>query len=283
MNLRYYGFQPEIKEYVDNTLRPGVYKTELPYIISFIGEANVSKDGLCDLADIHGSEAFIEGNMLHFIAEFPDNISPHEMVLYQRRFITIVKQKIEGLGDIKLTQGGDDLYYKGRKLSVSIVAPSTVGTYLMHAAFNITNKCKLNISWLDEFIDTDYESLVNLSLDLMGQFKNELDSINYAVHKVKPIYPDGHFLNLEKAIENASFRVSNLQKIIRDLYKEVTSTLPYEEKKDKALELISLFPLNKTEELKEALSCCNDDRHLVAFAEALIIKLLRESKIVSNY
>lgn len=193
--------------YENNTLRSGFYqkKSDSPhYLVSFHGEANITIEGLCDLADIHGNEPFINGYMLHFIAEF-SGIEAKESVLIQRRFITLVRDYLQENNEgVILTQGGDDLYYEGRKLSVSIVAPSTQSTYLMHAAFNIDNSATLNVASLSEIYNInklEESKCQQIAKDLMEKFNEEMLSIINATRKVKPIGLEGHLDNIETLLE----------------------------------------------------------------------------------
>jgi hypothetical protein len=73
--------------------------------------------------------------MLHFVAEF-FGINLEAGVLYQRLFISIVKDLLTEQGVQNLKRHGDDLFMNEKKFSVSIVTQTPVSV-LIHWGFNI--------------------------------------------------------------------------------------------------------------------------------------------------
>ena len=123
--------------------------------------------------------------MVHFIIEFFDQ-TLMSGVLLQRLFASIVAdilQDISPLKDLKLTRSGDDLYFKGRKLSISIATKSPVST-MVHFAVNNTN----------EGTPVETAALKDLKVDprkfaekCMLALKNEYVDCLQATRKVRPV------------------------------------------------------------------------------------------------
>lgn len=276
-------FKSDLTEYIDNTLRPGVAEAVPPYMVYFMGKADVSKDGLCDIMDVIGNEPFIKGYMLHFVAEFPGTISDSEMILYQRRFITLFKQYIEEKTNIHLTQGGDDLYYQGRKLSVSIVAPSTINTYLMHAAFNINKPedCPLDIAYLDEFTEISPDKI---GREILQIFKNEIDTINFASKKVKPISGEGHLSGVEALFKQKEQKFRT--KITRDWVEKIIQIFDGKTSnptEDDLYILLGFLPDEEKEDYSNAITyALNDPRKLKALWEAMLIRVMYSSQAMKG-
>ena len=189
--------------YQNNTLSPRFFDAK-NYLVSFCGPIKVTLEGLCDLADVYGPEPFIDGYMLHFIGKF-ENLSSNESVLLQRFFVTHVNNVIANVTEKRLTQQGDDLFYKGKKLSVSIIAPidntkntGDLNDYMLHMGLNINSSATLDIATLAELQKFDFENLAN---KILKGFVSEYKGITKASLKTKPIKEDGNLLNLERLMK----------------------------------------------------------------------------------
>lgn len=104
-------------------------------IVTWIGPMNIKPDELIDYEDV-GLEVKSE-EMVHFIIEHFD-VQPADIRLSyhrQRIFVMIVKDLLEEIG-IKTTRNGDDLYFDGGKLSVSI-ATCSINCMKIHFAMNL--------------------------------------------------------------------------------------------------------------------------------------------------
>jgi len=162
------------KDYVDGTLRSGFFKSEKDYIVSFIGNADVTFDGMCDRDDLNTEAPFIKGYMLHFIAEFK-NTTLQEMMLYQRLFARIVYDELRSstiCSQLRIT--GNDIYVGDRKLSVGIATSTITNTQIMHYALNITKgDCPLDVEYLSRIApNIDPRSF---SINLMKIFNKEVE------------------------------------------------------------------------------------------------------------
>jgi len=104
-------------------------------IVSFIGPCHVTREALVDLADAREGAVIYSRKMLHFIVEHFE-LDLEKAVLRQRLLTVIVQEVITGRARVRLARDGDDLYYEGRKLSVSIATLSPVSS-LIHLGLNI--------------------------------------------------------------------------------------------------------------------------------------------------
>lgn len=171
-------------------------------IVAFIGSAYV-KEHLVDLEDINNGEHIFSQAMLHFIVEHQDN-DLEKAVCRQRLMICIIKEVILSLchcegktrsnllsnenrllrfarNDIRITRKGDDLYIKGRKLSVSIATKSSSST-LIHTGLNISSKNTpvKAIGLKDLKINPK-----KLAIEVMESYTKEIEDIYKATKKVK--------------------------------------------------------------------------------------------------
>ncbi|TDA69816.1 MAG: DUF366 family protein [Clostridia bacterium] len=104
-------------------------------LVSFAGPCQVGVEALVDVADALARAPIYSQDMLHFIAEH-FSLDLEKTVLRQRLLMVIIKELLEQTVGVRLVRSGDDLYYQGRKLSVSIATLSPVST-LIHAGLNI--------------------------------------------------------------------------------------------------------------------------------------------------
>lgn len=106
-------------------------------LVTFTGPCRVDVERLVDVADAKEG-AFIESPlMLHFIVEH-FGISLETCILRQRLLVFAACETLAAMGR-RAERRGDDLYYRGRKLSVSIAAPSPVSC-MIHFGVNIETK-----------------------------------------------------------------------------------------------------------------------------------------------
>ena len=105
-------------------------------IVSFIGEVDVKLDEMVDIEDVINNEPISSDKMLSFIVELFDT-PLHQAVFAQRMLVTIIKENIEKMGK-NVLRSGDDLFFDGRKLSVSI-ATKSITSSLIHTALNVVS------------------------------------------------------------------------------------------------------------------------------------------------
>ncbi len=151
-------------------------------IVSFLGEVDVKLDEMVDIEDVINVEPISSKKMLNFIIECFD-CTLSEMVWRQRLFVSIIKECLEKYGK-KILRKGDDLFFNGKKLSVSIATKSTIST-LVHTAINVVNEgAPIEVSSLDDMGIDKPEVLAN---DIMEAFCSEVESVYTARCKVRGV------------------------------------------------------------------------------------------------
>ncbi|MBY0370337.1 DUF366 family protein [bacterium] len=104
-------------------------------LVAFTGEADVSIDHMVDQEDVLKNAPIYSPKMLHFLGEwFIDSLN--EGILLQHLFTCELYEALWEQGVRKLHKRGNDIYYDGRKMSVSIATRSGVSV-LMHSGINI--------------------------------------------------------------------------------------------------------------------------------------------------
>lgn len=155
-------------------------------IVSFIGEVEVKLDEMVDIEDVINNEPIYSKKMLNFIIEQFDT-SLLAMVFNQRLFISIIKEVLEEK-NISVQRKGDDLFYKKRKLSVSI-ATKSITSCLIHTGLNILKEgAPIKASDLNEMGIKTKEEIKQLANDIMKKYADEIESIKNATCKVRGVF-----------------------------------------------------------------------------------------------
>ena len=151
-------------------------------IVAFAGEVEVNIGEMVDIEDVINNEPIYSKKMLNFIIE-RFGVSLDEMIWCQRLFVSIIKEALEKRG-INLQRSGDDLFFKGKKLSVSI-ATKSITSSLVHTALNIIGEgAPIEVSSLNEL---GIENIEELAKDIMNAFCAECESISMAKSKVRGV------------------------------------------------------------------------------------------------
>ena len=152
-------------------------------IVAFTGECEVKLNEMVDIEDVINNEPIYSKSMLSFISE-QFNIGLVEGVLRQRLLITIIKEVLEKRG-IQVVRDGDDLFYDGRKLSVSIATKSATSV-LIHTGLNIISTgAPVKASGLSE--DIGINDIKNFALAVLDRYSKELYDIVQATTKVRGV------------------------------------------------------------------------------------------------
>lgn len=152
-------------------------------VASFIGAVKVDLSEMVDIEDVINSEPISSDKMLNFIIE-DFEVGLYHMVALQRLFICIIKEVLEEY-NVFVKRSGDDLFYEGRKLSVSI-ATKSITSSLIHTALNIVKTgAPINVSSLTEMGITDIKEF---SLKVMKKFTSEVEDMNFAKSKVRGVF-----------------------------------------------------------------------------------------------
>jgi hypothetical protein len=174
--------------YTGIELRPHFLLTKMGMkgsaVLGFIGPCEVKTDSMVDWEDRLAQDFIRAKLMLHFLGEF-FGISLREGVYLQRIFMAIAGQVIAQETKKTVLRKGDDLFFDGKKLSVSIVTASPV-SMLLHVGINIDSEgAPVAATGLKD---------LNASLDpsmiaqlILSNFEEEVRSVEWACAKVRPM------------------------------------------------------------------------------------------------
>lgn len=154
-------------------------------VVSFVGEVKVDITHMVDIQDVKALAPIYSSKMLSFIVEhFGATIK--ETILRQRIFICIIQEYLnQVINEGRVERSGDDLFYKGGKLSVSIATISPLSG-LIHIGINIDSKnAPVKASGL--LSEMNINNVNNLALELMKRYTIEHQQITNASFKVKPV------------------------------------------------------------------------------------------------
>jgi hypothetical protein len=152
-------------------------------MVSFVGPADVPVENMVDLEDVERNAPILSPLMLHFIIEH-FGISLENAVLRQRLLMAIIVDELKVYPKLDVMERkGDDIYEGGRKLSVSIAAPSP-RSCCIHSALNI--ECEgtpVPTVGLSEYgIDP-----IEFGKRVMRGYCEELSQVDYSCTKVRNI------------------------------------------------------------------------------------------------
>lgn len=151
-------------------------------IICFKGPVEVNLNEMVDIEDVINNEPIKSDKMANFIIEvFNSNLQ--EAIFRQRLFISIIKETLEDMGII-VKRKGDDLFYNGRKLSVSIATKSTTST-LIHTGINLVSTgAPISVSSVKDMEIIDEDCFIE---EVMKRFLLEVHDIEFAKVKVRGV------------------------------------------------------------------------------------------------
>ena len=151
-------------------------------VVCFKGPVDVQLSEMVDIEDVINNEPIKSDKMANFIIEIFDS-NLREMILRQRLFISIIKETLEEMG-ITVKRKGDDLFYRNKKLSVSIATKSTVST-LIHTGINLVSTgAPVEVSSVKDMEIVDEDCLIE---KVMEKFCMETEDIEFAKTKVKGV------------------------------------------------------------------------------------------------
>ena len=159
------------------------FKIQGDAAVAFIGECEVKLTEMVDIEDVINNEPIYSKSMLSFISE-QFNTGLVEGVFRQRLLICIIKEALEKRGFV-IKRNGDDLFYDGKKLTVSI-ATKSVNSILIHTGINIDSagapveagglSSELGIYDIKEFAD-----------EILNNYSEEISDIILASTKVRGV------------------------------------------------------------------------------------------------
>jgi uncharacterized protein len=158
-----------------------------PSIITWIGPMNIKSDQIIDYED---ERIEIKANeMLHFIVEHFDSQPADIRLCYHRqRILVMITRDLLMEMDIETKRKGDDLYFAGDKLSVSI-ATCSASSMKIHLGMNlITDGTPDNIptsGLLEISGDLNHEKVQKLADTICMRYKQEILSIEEDIAKTR--------------------------------------------------------------------------------------------------
>lgn len=162
------------------------FKIQGDAIVAFCGECDVKITEMVDIEDVLDNSPIYSQKMLHFIIEH-FNIGLIEGVVRQRLFINIIREQILKYlpKGSEIKRFGDDLFFGGKKLSVSIAAKST-NSVLIHTGINIISEnAAIEASGLTS--DMDLKNIHALAKDIIESYVKECNNIISASTKVRGV------------------------------------------------------------------------------------------------
>ena len=184
--MKTHFIENEIK-YIGSQLAPHwIYKNfkiQGDATVAFIGECEVKLTEMVDIEDVINNEPIYSKSMLSFISE-QFNVGLVEGVFRQRLLICIIKEVLEKRG-FKITRNGDDLFYEGKKLTVSS-ATKSINSILIHTGINIdsTNAPVKASGLTSELGITDIKELAQ---EILTNYSEEINDIIMASTKVRGV------------------------------------------------------------------------------------------------
>jgi hypothetical protein len=187
------GFYPEPLPYSGQELRPHFLLTKLslkgPALGAFIGPCHVKTEHLVDWEDRLVGDRIDARSMVHFLGEFFGH-GLREGVVLQRLLMAIMAESLNerrasgGRPDELVLRRGDDLFFRDRKLSVSIVTASPV-SLLLHAGINIDPEgAPVPAVGLPELGVPEARPWAE---EILARFRTEYESMEWACAKVRPV------------------------------------------------------------------------------------------------
>ncbi len=159
------------------------FKIQGDAAVAFIGECEVKLTEMVDIEDVINNEPIYSKSMLSFISE-QFNVGLVEGVFRQRLLICIIKEALEKRG-FKITRNGDDLFFEGKKLTVSIATKSATSV-LIHTGVNILSEgAPVKASGLTS--ELGIKDIENFAKEVMQKYSEEINDIIMASTKVRGV------------------------------------------------------------------------------------------------
>lgn len=156
-------------------------KLEGDAIVAFIGPAHVPIEHMVDLEDVASNSPIYSPLMLHFLVEHFD-LNMH-LAAARQRLLVLLACELLSQSALAPLRKGDDIFVKGRKLSVSIAAPAPSSTCI-HFALNIdTEGTPVPTSGLRAL----KVNAASFAEKLLKAYTQEIGEMNHATQKVKPL------------------------------------------------------------------------------------------------
>lgn len=151
-------------------------------VVVFRGACDVKIEHMIDLEDRRANESIWSEDMISFIIEHFDSTDLKLIYARQRFFTALVREYLADLG-VQTTREGDDLFLKGKKLTVSIASTSAVSQKI-HFGINVSHDIYGNLK--DAGIGEDKQ--VASFMQAVGEaYVRELADIEKDLRKSRPL------------------------------------------------------------------------------------------------
>lgn len=154
-------------------------------VLAWQGPCDITLENMADGEDLLQNAKICGSDMLHFLIEIFHK--PLFAAVATQRLVASLAHdlvvQLSGKSSSEFRRDGDDIYWKDKKLSISIAAPSPVSC-MIHFAVNVSNEgtpvptCSL----ADFNIDPK-----NLAQKLLEVIQKEFTSMEFATVKVRPL------------------------------------------------------------------------------------------------
>lgn len=153
-------------------------------LVAFTGPSEVSEN-LVDIIDKKRKVFIYSPLMLNFMAEI-FGAGLKEIILWQQLLVSIVFEEINKLSQkLLLERKGDDLFYKDKKLSVSIATVSPVSG-LIHLGLNIKTDQKIPVKAVGlKALGIPFDFLAR---QVLKKFSQDFENMKIAAQKVKGVF-----------------------------------------------------------------------------------------------
>jgi hypothetical protein len=151
-------------------------------VVAFRGACDVRLEHMIDLEDRRANESIWSEDMVSFIIEHFDSTDLKLIYARQRLFTAIVREYLAGIG-VQTTREGDDLFLKGKKLTVSIASTSAVSQKI-HFGINVSHDIYGNMN--DAGIGDD-DQVTSFMYEIGEAYVREIEDIERDLRKSRPL------------------------------------------------------------------------------------------------
>ena len=148
----------------------------------FRGSCDVKIEHMIDLEDRRANESIQSEDMVSFIIEHFDSTDLKLIYARQRLFTAIVREYLAGIG-VQTTRQGDDLFLKGKKLTVSIASTSAVSQKI-HFGINVSHDVYGNMK--EAGIEED-DQVTSFMYEAGEAYIREIEDIERDLRKSRPL------------------------------------------------------------------------------------------------
>jgi hypothetical protein len=151
-------------------------------VVAFRGACDVRLEHMIDLEDRRANESIWSEDMVSFIIEHFDSTDLKLIYARQRLFTAIVREYLAGIG-VQTTREGDDLFLKGKKLTVSIASTSAVSQKI-HFGINVSHDIYGNMN--EAGIGED-DQVTSFMYEIGEAYVREIEDIERDLRKSRPL------------------------------------------------------------------------------------------------